>query len=701
MLPVCSATQSCSYSQIYYHAGLRPFSSWKSPEVRYIFEDKVLLGTPHEHYPQEVSFKLQTSNSLCSHVNEWSGHRDSTEFFNIPPCSNELYDNDVGLSNNWSYSVGAVNETYSIGREDLNYVESSSVTAPEKDSLLNLPDQFMQSIDPPSGLESSSLPVPESESLLILPDKFSQSAGVLSGSNAPETISTADGTVGTMPENPTLVFNSPNEADTLSNMKSKVEDILSGFNASIDASVNKGELALKNTLDAIQSFLTDTAKTATGAVDNAINNVVSSVDQTGESATNRLMVFSGDLKETTTRVGVVAIDILRQTIVTVDDYLTRGADFVVYSYGVAKDLLPPEVLDVLNLSEEKAAVVLRPAGTAFKQVYVAIEGLERNLGLDPSDPILPFFLFLGTSATLGVSYWLFNYGGYSGDLSPKLTLELLTGEENAVLIDVRPEDLRERDGVPDLRRRARFRYASVTLPEIGGSERKLVKSGKELDDAIVAAVIRNLKIVRDRSKVLIMDYDGTRSKGIARSLRKFGVKRTYLVQGGFRSWVRSDLRIKELKPETTLTILNEEAEAILEDIKPSPLEIFGYGVGFVAALYALLEWEKTLQLIGVVGLGQTIYRRFSSYEDSEDFKEDVRLLLAPVRLGVQAFSWATGKLEPNRIGLPTSPSSSAVQDRVLQAAAKHESQPSDAGEVQDSSREATPPMNENVDLSEA
>lgn len=31
------------------------------------------------------------------------------------------------------------------------------------------------------------------------------------------------------------------------------------------------------------------------------------------------------------------------------------------------------------------------------------------------------------------------YGGYSGDLSPESTLELLNGKENAVLIDVRPE----------------------------------------------------------------------------------------------------------------------------------------------------------------------------------------------------------------------------------------------------------------------
>lgn len=72
-----------------------------------------------------------------------------------------------------------------------------------------------------------------------------------------------------------------------------------------------------------------------------------------------------------------------------------------------------------------------------------------------------------------------------------------------------------------------------------------------------------------------------------------------------------------------------------------------------------------------------------------------RLLLTPVTLGAQAFSWAAGKLESNRIGLPTSPSSLDVQNRVLQAAAKHESQPSDSEGNQDSVPESTVPLNPN------
>lgn len=72
-----------------------------------------------------------------------------------------------------------------------------------------------------------------------------------------------------------------------------------------------------------------------------------------------------------------------------------------------------------------------------------------------------------------------------------------------------------------------------------------------------------------------------------------------------------------------------------------------------------------------------------------------------MRLGAQAFSWAAGKLETNGVGLPTSPSSSDVRSRVLQAAAKHESQPSDEAEsLQDASSSPEEAL-DNVDVSEA
>ncbi|KAK9030101.1 hypothetical protein V6N11_031532 [Hibiscus sabdariffa] len=462
---------------------------------------------------------------------------------------------------------------------------------------------------------------------------------------------------GTMVENPialpsTLDFDN----DSPSSVTSSLDDFLNGVNESFSSSVNKGENAVKSLLDKITSSITSVTTSASEAVDN-----------TQALANTKVSNLSSDLNEAASKVNAFVVDLLRRTIVTVEDSLSYGASSCGYYYGSAKERLPLEIKDALTLYEERTGKALMPVGAALQQVYTGIEGVERSLGFDPNDPIVPFILLFGTSATLWAFYWVWAYSGYSGDLSPKLTLELLSGKENALLIDVRPEArdyklvLRERDGIPDLRRVARFRYACVSLPEVDDSMSKLLKSGRDLEDSLIAAVIRNLKTIEDR---------------------KLGVKRPYLVQGGFQSWVQQSIRVKELKPETTLSILNEEAEAILEDISPSPLQVLGY------------EWEKSLQLIGILGLVLTIYRQVSSYENSEDLEKDLRLLLVPARLGAQAYSWIAGKLGSNGIGLPTSPSSIDVQNRVLQAAAKLESLPSNA-------QDPSAPMNEKVDLSEA
>lgn len=65
-----------------------------------------------------------------------------------------------------------------------------------------------------------------------------------------------------------------------------------------------------------------------------------------------------------------------------------------------------------------------------------------------------------------------------------------------------------------------------------------------------------------------------------------------------------------------------------------------------------------------------------------------RLLLRPFALATQGMVWAAGALEPSKLQLATSPSTSAVQDRVLQAAAKHGPLPSEYDQEQ---QEAQPP----------
>ncbi|KAF6149773.1 hypothetical protein GIB67_017506 [Kingdonia uniflora] len=134
-----------------------------------------------------------------------------------------------------------------------------------------------------------------------------------------------------------------------------------------------------------------------------LSNMLSTVDRTREVANKGLTDFSSDLNEATRNIGTVSIDALRWAIVKVEDYLASGTSFIVYYYGYAKDYFPSEARDALNLTEDSTTKFLRPVGYAIKQVYSAIEVLETYLGVDPNDPIVPFFLFVGTTVALGVA----------------------------------------------------------------------------------------------------------------------------------------------------------------------------------------------------------------------------------------------------------------------------------------------------------
>ncbi|KAL0866199.1 hypothetical protein Bca101_045317 [Brassica carinata] len=698
MFPLCSAA-SCHYkSQLLYHGNWRGCSSLRKESIhRCSSGDTAFFGISNGTQNLHKSCLTQATGRFFTATIENTEKAAST-FRN-------LYENELDRINYMVYDMRDVRNgglTYVESTEDVSPVvaDVSPVEAVLTDG--SPLEAIVADVSPVEAVVSDVSPVKDAAAETLTENTSSLIVSAESGTGSSVDIS-PDSSV-SLPDPTDL------NQESLPDVKANFDDFSSGVKDSFSSSLNQGENAVKNTLDSFSSSVTSFTKNASEAVDNAFKTAFSTLDQTGDAAGDKFSSFSAGLKEASNGAASVAIDLLRQSISIAERSVANGVSFAVYSYGSAKELLPPDVKSAIDSSEDVALKVLRPLGAVLEQVYAAIGGLERNFGLNPDDPIIHLVLIVGSTGTFWVLYRVWTYGGYAGDLSPKSTLELLTSGEKPVLVDVRPEALREKDGIPDLRRGARFRYSSVTLPEVDGDVKRLLRRGREVEDALTAVIIKNLKAVQDRSKVIVMDADGTRSKGIARALRKVGVKRPYLVQGGFRSWVKEGLRVKEPKPETTLTILNEEAEAILEEINPSPLQVVGVGVGVLAGSYALFEWEKTLQLIAVIGLGLTIYQRLSSYDDSEDFRQDVRQLFAPVKLGAQAFSWAAGKLETNGVGLPTSPSSSDVRSRVLQAAAKHESQPSDetseglqdaSSSSSSSSSSSTEEALNNVDVSEA
>jgi hypothetical protein len=289
-------------------------------------EERVFLGLPNGTQSRGESLKTKATKSFYSTFVKSTEQSVSMDFSNSQSCQIESDYSECKFSNVWSPSMETVNETQPSG----------GARAAVEERFMNFTDESPQNAD------------------------------ILVGPVEPETISTTD----MMPEYSTSVSDSLDmDNDPLFNTKTSIEDFVAGASKSLNASVNKGQNAVESSVDAVNSSITSVIKSATAAVDNIVSGLFSTADQNRELAGNRLTSFSSDLKEATSKASVVAVDVLRRTIVAVEDSLTNGVSFVVYSYGSAKDLLPPDIRDALNLSEEKAIEILSPVRTAFPQVF--------------------------------------------------------------------------------------------------------------------------------------------------------------------------------------------------------------------------------------------------------------------------------------------------------------------------------------------
>lgn len=449
-----------------------------------------------------------------------------------------------------------------------------------------------------------------------------------------------------------------------------------GIVNAVRASVDSAGSSVKNAYDSVNGSIVRVIKSVTGPSDESVDDLQSGVENSTQGV-DFTSVF---------RVGTPANDALKEFVTVVQSAtgsaIGAAGSFITQAYSTTKDNVPPEVQSFLDSAEDKVAQITGPVGSAFDKVYIIITDAERAVGLDTDNAVIPVILVVGGSLFLGYTFLNIRYGGYSGDLPPSAALDVLK-KENAVLVDIRSEEATMADGIPDLRRSMRSKFAAVEVIKVEGAARGIIRNTSDVESLITAAVIRNLKSVTGGSKIIVLDTDGGQSKQIARGLRKSGAKRAYRVDGGFKAWVSSGLRVKPAGSQSALTILQEDAEALVEEVQPTSSGIIAVILGSVAGVYALSEWEKTLQLIGVLGIATSIYSRVSLYDTVEDAKADLKLLQKPFSLVIQAIVWLGGLLEPKKLQLATSPLSSNVQGRVIQAAAKHGSNPSELELVQE------------------
>jgi hypothetical protein len=149
---------------------------------------------------------------------------------------------------------------------------------------------------------------------------------------------------------------------------SEVEDSVARFIDKVGKQVFQAEDALTEAYDKLRLSAYDALGAWRKTVRDTIGGLKASVDAGKEQAAGGVTDASGALQAKVAGAGAVAVDVLRKAIVSAEDSLGSAATFVVYSYGSAKESLPPNVRDLLSSSEEKAGLVLRPIGNALQQV---------------------------------------------------------------------------------------------------------------------------------------------------------------------------------------------------------------------------------------------------------------------------------------------------------------------------------------------
>lgn len=97
---------------------------------------------------------------------------------------------------------------------------------------------------------------------------------------------------------------------------------------------------------------------------------------------------------------------------------------------------------------------------------------------------------------VGATYYGYRYGGYSGEKLPEQVVDLLQSDTPALLVDIRSEEIQQRDGIPQLRRNALGKGISIPDVQIGPRLKRRLNITPELTAEMTATYIKGHKLVR-------------------------------------------------------------------------------------------------------------------------------------------------------------------------------------------------------------
>ncbi|KAL4436752.1 hypothetical protein ABPG75_003891 [Micractinium tetrahymenae] len=400
-------------------------------------------------------------------------------------------------------------------------------------------------------------------------------------------------------------------ADSVGSALGGAADAAADAQAAAAAAAAQAAAAAAAAADAARDALTGALGGASGAAAGAAGGVVSGAQQ----------FLEGAASEFDTEVSIIKSNI---------DSLVGG---VTGAVGGATSSVTSQVSSqVAGVAEQVSSLLPPEARDALGQAGTAAASFAKQLtGVDPAVAALLAGVGVGLPA---LAAWNAAYGGYAGVIQPEEAFEALQTQD-ALLLDIRSEAQRVATGVAELRKGALGKGAAVPPVRLLPSVAKRVRDPSGVALEIQALEAAALAKVGGGTKVIVMDERGESAKGLARALRAAGVRRPYVLAGGFRGWAAAGLAVRQSASEydaSPLDALSDTAETVVEAAASqlSPLREPRTAALAVAALGGLgflaFNFHTTLQFIGVLGLELTLVSRALTYDSFQDALDDLSSL---------------------------------------------------------------------------
>ena len=221
--------------------------------------------------------------------------------------------------------------------------------------------------------------------------------------------------------------------------------------------------------------------------------------------------------------------------------------------------------------------------------------------------------------------------GYDGDVRPKACYESLEKNGNAKIIDTRSEEAIRNEGVPDLRGSARNKGEIVRVVKLNEKERRQTRGARQIELTIAAEKVKKLSSIGSK-----LYFIGPDAKDLAKTVKsETFARKCYTISGGFEGYRSSGLKLRkggykknvaEVAAEEASEIGSRATRAVQSSVGSVSTTVktaddsmkVVYGLLALGVVVGAIEYEKTLQFIGVVGIELTLLNAFLSYENPLD-----------------------------------------------------------------------------------